>query len=297
MTLQQMKYFITVAESGSISEAAKRLYTAQSSVSSAVKEIEAFYGITAFLRDSKGVWLTKEGEELLIEFKGVINRLDYLEKKYAGKNYRNQGFSVSAQHHICGIDAFLSVISAMESERYQFGFHECKTSEVLDRVERGLDDLGIIFFSEKSKGQMIQELRNRGLIFNHISYGRAHVYLSKDHPLANEEEIQMEELIRFPFITYDRMVDANPAYTEMIVPYFRLDKVIAVSDRAAAYSLLRHSNGFVVGSGYHPGDEFYGDIRPIPLSHGVKLEVGWIVKNKFVLPETAERFVELLTRI
>ena len=44
MTLQQIKYFITVAESGSISGAAKRLFTAQSSISSAVKEIENTYG-------------------------------------------------------------------------------------------------------------------------------------------------------------------------------------------------------------------------------------------------------------
>lgn len=40
MTLQQIRYFISVAESGSISEAAKRLFTAQSSISSAIKEIE-----------------------------------------------------------------------------------------------------------------------------------------------------------------------------------------------------------------------------------------------------------------
>ena len=43
MTLQQIKYFISVAESGSISEAAKRLFTAQSSISSAIKEIENTY--------------------------------------------------------------------------------------------------------------------------------------------------------------------------------------------------------------------------------------------------------------
>ena len=47
MTLQQIKYFISVAESGSISEAAKRLFTAQSSISSAIKEIENTYDITA----------------------------------------------------------------------------------------------------------------------------------------------------------------------------------------------------------------------------------------------------------
>lgn len=54
MTLQQMRYFIGAAESGSISEAAKRSFTAQSSISGAIKEVENTYGITAFVRDSKG---------------------------------------------------------------------------------------------------------------------------------------------------------------------------------------------------------------------------------------------------
>lgn len=75
MTLQQIKYFISVAESGSISEAAKRLFTAQSSISSAIKEIENTYDITAFIRESTGVRLTRSGEELLIEFKGILSPL------------------------------------------------------------------------------------------------------------------------------------------------------------------------------------------------------------------------------
>ena len=179
MTLQQIKHFINVAESGSISEAAKRLFTAQSSISSAVKEIENTYGITAFIRESTGVRLTRSGEELLIEFKGILSRLDYLDEKFNGSPKRPLGLSVSAQHHICGMASFVSVINSLNENygSYHCGFYECRTSEVLDRVERGLDDLGIIFFTEHSKGQMIQELRNRGIIFNHIVYQTAHVYL------------------------------------------------------------------------------------------------------------------------
>ena len=71
MTLQQMRYFIGAAESGSISEAAKRSFTAQSSISGAIKEVENTYGITAFVRDSKGVRLTRSGEELLINLKNI----------------------------------------------------------------------------------------------------------------------------------------------------------------------------------------------------------------------------------
>ena len=80
------------------------------------------------------------------------------------------------------------------------------------RVERGLDDLGIVFVTEYSKGQMMQELRNRSIIFNHITYQTSHVYICQNHPLAGSREIDMEDLIQYPFITYDRSSDTNPAF-------------------------------------------------------------------------------------
>ena len=115
MTLQQMRYFIGAAESGSISEAAKRSFTAQSSISGAIKEVENTYGITAFVRDSKGVRLTRSGEELLIEFKGILNRLDYLDEKFNGSKDHPLGLSVSSQHHICGMNSFISIINSLNS--------------------------------------------------------------------------------------------------------------------------------------------------------------------------------------
>ena len=137
----------------------------RSSISGAIKEVENTYGITAFVRDSKGVRLTRNGEELLIEFKWILNRLDYLDEKFNGSKNRPLGLSVSSQHHICGMNSFVSIINSLNTgaEPYHCGFHECRTSEVMDRVERGLDDLGIVFVTEYSKGQMMQELRNRSI--------------------------------------------------------------------------------------------------------------------------------------
>lgn len=292
MTLQQMKYFVAVADSGSISEAAKRLFAAQSSVSEAVRAVETHYGITAFVRTPKGVTLTSSGKELFIEFKGILNRMYYLDLKFEDKKDQNHGFYVSSQHHICGMDSFMSIIKSMDAEEYHVGFRECKTSEVFDQVEKGLADLGIIFFAEQSKGQMMQELRGRGIIFNHIAYRTAHVYLDRNHPLAGCSQIRTEDIVQYPFITYDRAADANPAYTELIIPHYRMKKVISVSDRAAAYSLMRLNRGFVVGSGYHTSDRAYGDIRAIPIKDGINLEIGWIVKSNFVLSDIARKFIE-----
>ena len=66
MTLQQLKYILAIVECGSISEAAKRLYISQPSLSNAVKEIEEEFGIEIFLRSSKGIALTNEGIEFLV---------------------------------------------------------------------------------------------------------------------------------------------------------------------------------------------------------------------------------------
>jgi len=192
--------------------------------------------------------------------------------------------------------SFISVINKLNESygSYHCGFYECRTSEVLDRVERGLDDLGIIFFTEHSKGQMIQELRNRGIIFNHIVYQTAHAYICQNHPLANSQEINIEEMIQYPFISYDRSPDTNPAYTDLIIPNYQVKKIIHVSDRAASYSAMRYCHGFAIGSGYRSFDSNYSDIISLPVKNGVRLEIGWILRQKHTLSDTASRFVELL---
>ena len=208
------------------------------SISSAIKEIENTYDITAFIRERHRRTSYQKRRRALIEFKGILSRLDYLDEKYNGSKKRPLGLSVSAQHHICGMASFISVINKLNERygSYHCGFYECRTSEVLDRVERGLERFGnYFFFTEHSKGQMIQELRNRGIIFNHIVYQTAHAYICQNHPLANSQEINIEEMIQYPFISYDRSPDTNPAYTDLIIPNYQVKKIIHVSDRAASY--------------------------------------------------------------
>ena len=65
MTLLQLKYVVTIAEAGTISGAARKLYIAQPSLTAAVKELETELGITLFKRTNKGVLLSPEGQEFL----------------------------------------------------------------------------------------------------------------------------------------------------------------------------------------------------------------------------------------
>ena len=60
MTLQQMKYALTIAEQGSMNKAAEQLFISQPSLTSAVRELEKEIGIQVFVRSSRGVSVTAE---------------------------------------------------------------------------------------------------------------------------------------------------------------------------------------------------------------------------------------------
>ena len=75
MKLQQLRYILEIARSGSINEAAKNLYITQPSLSTAVKELEAEFGIEIFVRTSKGVSLSTDGVEFLGYAKQVLDQL------------------------------------------------------------------------------------------------------------------------------------------------------------------------------------------------------------------------------
>ena len=65
MTLQNLKYIIEISNYQSFSKAAQVLFVSQSTLSTAVKEIEQDLGITLFHRTNRGITLTYDGEDFI----------------------------------------------------------------------------------------------------------------------------------------------------------------------------------------------------------------------------------------
>ena len=76
MTLQQLHYFLTTAEHGSFSEAARALHLAQPSVSEQVRQLEGELGVELFARVGRGVVLTEAGRAFRPEAERVLADLD-----------------------------------------------------------------------------------------------------------------------------------------------------------------------------------------------------------------------------
>lgn len=95
MTLQQLKYIVTVAETGNITEAAKRLFISQPSLTNAIHELEKEMQITISHRTNKGVSISNEGDIFLSYARQILEQTSLLEEKFLNKKEHRSKFSVS----------------------------------------------------------------------------------------------------------------------------------------------------------------------------------------------------------
>lgn len=91
MTLAQLKYVVTVAKAGTMTEAAKELFISQPSLTKSIKELEKEMHVRIFDRTNKGIVVSKDGEEFLAYARQVLEQAELLEEKYMNKKCQKTG--------------------------------------------------------------------------------------------------------------------------------------------------------------------------------------------------------------
>lgn len=135
MTIQFLRYIVSVAEIGSITEAAKKLHISQPSLSAALKEAEKEVGFAIFTRSRSGIALTKEGVEFLGYARQVIQEMSLLEDRFILNQPEKQRFCVSTQHYTFTANAFVEMVQKFGRERFEFILNETQTHQILEDVK------------------------------------------------------------------------------------------------------------------------------------------------------------------
>ena len=297
MTLKQAEYLIAIARHGSITRASKEMFVAQSSLSSIIKEVEKEYGLEIFRRDSKGVELTMPGREFIEDLQHMLDQYGYINAKYHRPPQTEVFLSISTQHHICGEGAFIRLADLYHGDNFRLGFREGSTEQVLGEVETGVSEVGLLFYFLSAKNIVIQDLRNRGMVFNHIAYRKPHLYAHCSHPLAGRVSVTTEDMRHYPSISYDAGGSSASLYTSNLRRATPRMQSFHVIDRASAYTIMRNTLAYATGTGYQSEDPAYADIACVPIEGSAGLEVGWLVKDKQHLSDPAQQFIALLKQL
>lgn len=145
MTLQQLKYVITIADCGSMNEAAKQLYLSQPSLSETVMSLEEEIGVELFIRTNRGIRTTVEGEEFLSYARQVVEQYQLLDDKYISHTNSRKKFCVSMQHYTFAVKAFVVVAKEFGFDEYEFAVRETKTAAVIEDVKNFKSEIGILY--------------------------------------------------------------------------------------------------------------------------------------------------------
>lgn len=294
MTLQQLRYVTTIANIGSISEAAKRLFVSQPSLTKAIKELEKEMGITIFDRTNKGITVSKEGERFLGYARQVLEQAALLEEQYKSNTGGKKQFSVSTQHYSFAVNAFTDLINRSHVDSYDFSLRETQTYEIIDDVTHMKSEIGLLYYNDFNRPVLEKLIHSNDLTFTELFTASPHAFIGKNHPLAEKEVISMEELEPYPYISFEQGDHNSFYFSEEIFSTVVRQKHIRVRDRASLFSLLLGLNGYTVSSGVIDR-EFNGEnIIAVPLAEEGIMHIGYITNNKMQRSRLGQEYINAL---
>lgn len=296
MTLQQLKYAITVAETGTITEAANKLYISQPSLTNAIHELEKEMNIIIFNRTNKGISISKEGEDFLGYARQVLEQAAILEDKYKGDNGGKKKFCVSTQHYSFAVNAFVDLIKKFGQDEYDFSLRETQTYEIIEDVARMRSEIGILFLNDFNEKVITKILKSYDLEFHQLFVARPHVFISRKHPLAQNQVITNEELEQYPYLSFEQGEHNSFYFSEEIFSATERKKNIRVRDRATLFNLLIGLNGYTVCSGVIDKKLNGKDIIAVPLADESDMRIGYITHKKGRISRLGTTYLEALNK-
>ena len=295
MTLQQLKYALTIADCGSMNEAAKQLFISQPSLSETMKELETEIGLDIFLRSNRGIVITPEVEEFLGYARQVTEQFGLLQSKYIDKKVKEK-FSVSTQHYTFAVKAFVETVKQIGMEQYEFAVHETTTISVIENVKNFKSEIGVLYendFNEKVLNKMFKE---NGLEFVELFSCDTFVYLWSGHPLAKQDVITMEELDEYPCLSFDQGKNNSLYLAEEMKSTYEYRRLIKANDRATLLNLMIGLNAYTLCSGIICEDLNGNDYKAVPLKETEKMRIGYIKRKGAKVSHIGELYIEELKK-
>lgn len=292
MTLTQLKYVIAIADSNSMNEAARMLFIAQPSLSQAVKDLEEEIGITLFNRNNRGVKVTPEGEEFLGYARQVTEQYRLIEDRYIEKKNSKKRFSVSMQHYTFAVKAFVELVKQFGMDEYEFAVHETKTYEVIENVKNFKSEIGILYLNDFNRTVLTKLFQESELEFFELLKCGIYVYMWKEHPLADQEEIGLEELDEYPCLSFEQGENNSFYFAEEVLSTYAYKRLIKANDRATLLNLMVGLNAYTLCSGIICENLNGSDFCAVKLKSEEIMTIGYLKRKGVALSPLGQKYLE-----
>lgn len=233
MNLNHLEYMVSVSQYGSISKAAQNLFVSQPYLSGMIKGLEKELGYEIFHRTSAGIELTDKGKQFIKSAKLIL--LEMKKIRELKEDETTKRLNISCYYATYIMEMFLKFrnISPLNlSDKIK----EMGNKEVMESVLSGDSTLGIIFYAKEKERQYKKQAEEMGLCIHELFPEMPmYVIMSEDHALANREELTLQELQNYAYVSYD---DTSSKKYLKLLGIEGHKQLLEVSDRGSFYDAL-----------------------------------------------------------
>lgn len=292
MNIQQLRYVVAIANSGTFREAAEKMYVSQPSLSISVRDLEKELGFKIFRRTSSGTFLTRRGMEFYEKAQELVKGFDVFQNQYANPEEEKDEFSIASQHYDF-LPPTITAFSQQYPDYKNFRIFESTTVQILDEVAQGHSEIGIIYLNNQNQKGVMQRIEKLGLEVIELIPFQTHIYLREDHPLAKKKELVMDDLVDLPTVRFTQEKDEYLYYSENFVDTSASSQMFNVTDRATLNGILERTNAYATGSGFLDSDSVNG-ITVIPLNDNLNNRMVYVKREEVDLSQAGTLFVEVM---
>ena len=292
MNIQQLRYVVAIANSGTFRETAEKMYVSQHSLSISVRDLEKELGFKIFRRTSSGTFLTRRGMEFYEKAQELVKGFDVFQNQYANPEEEKDEFSIASQHYDF-LPPTITAFSQQYPDYKNFRIFESTTVQILDEVAQGHSEIGIIYLNNQNQKGIMQRVEKLGLEVIELIPFQTHIYLREGHPLAKKKELVMEDLVDLPTVRFTQEKDEYLYYSENFVDTSASSQMFNVTDRATLNGILERTNAYATGSGFLDSDSVNG-ITVIPLNDNLNNRMVYVKREEVDLSQAGTLFVEVM---
>ncbi len=194
MNILHMKYAVEVANAGSLNRASEELLIAPPNLSRSIKELEADLGIMIFDRSSKGMNLTRRGEEFVHYAKKILEQIDDVERAFKEPQPEKRQFSISVPRASYIADAFVRFSREIGNDPVELYYKETNPYRAIKNILEVNYRLGIIRYATGYDKYFVDTLEEKGLASELVVKFHYVLIMSKNNPIAQKDTIHFDDL-------------------------------------------------------------------------------------------------------
>ena len=155
-------------------------------------------------------------------------------------------------------------------------------------------EIGLLFYNDFNRPVLEKLIHTNELTFTELFTAHPHIFIGKNHPLANKDVVSMDELEEYPYISFEQGDHNSFYFSEEIFSTVVRPKHIRVRDRASLFSLLLGLDGYTVSSGVIDEEVNGENIISVPLAEEGLMHIGYITNNKMHRSRLGQEYIQAL---